>query len=208
MKAEKSNYLKERLSEPICVSAALAHIRYATIGNVDRRNCHPYTKTDNFQGKWILIHNGTIFDYPPLRKFLKTQKGETDSERILLYITEQISLAQSRIGRKLSFEERFELLDEIIRDMSKGNKLNLIIFDGEYLYVHTNCANSLYRLEKDDFVLFSTEPLTNENWQPAKFTTLTAYRRGKLLAEGKTHNNRYEENEESLKFLYQIFSDL
>lgn len=208
LQASKSNYLKEQLSQPITVESALAHIRYATIGNVDYKNSHPYKKRDNSSRRWVMIHNGTIFDYPKLAKYTKLQKGETDSERILLYLVDRINASQKNSDRALSFEERFALLDEIIADMSKGNKLNLIIYDGNYMYVHTNYANSLYSLEKDGAVFFSTEPLTDEEWKPVKFTTLLAYKNGRLAAEGTTHNNEYEDNEEALRMLYRIFADL
>lgn len=208
IKALKSTYLKELLLQPIITNTALAHIRYATIGNVDRKNCHPYEQRDSSGRNWVQIHNGTIFDYKPLNKLIKLQDGETDSERILLYIIERINLLQDELNRPLNFTERFSLLDEIVSDMSKGNKLNLIIYDGEYMYVHTNYINSLYYLEKDDAVIFSTEPLTDENWSPVKFTTLLAYKNGRFICTGTEHRNQYQDNEESLKFLYQIFSDL
>lgn len=208
LRAEKSHYLKERLSQPICTKTALAHIRYATIGNVDYKNCHPYSKKDNSSRRWTLIHNGTIFDYQPLNKFLKLQKGDTDSERILLYIIEQINNLQNLKGNPLDFQEKFSLLDSIVSDMAKGNKLNLLIYDGEYIYAHTNYKNSLHYLENEDGIIFSTLPLSNENWQKLPFTTLLAYKDGKLALKGTTHNNEYIDNEESLRFLYQIFSDL
>lgn len=185
-----------------------AHIRYATIGNVDYCNCHPYLQKDNYSRHWTLIHNGTIFDYSPLNKFVNLQSGHTDSERISLYITEQLGLAQEQQKRLLTFDERFKLLDSIITDMSNGNKLNLIIYDGEYMYVHTNYANSLYFLEKNEGILFSTVSLTKENWKPVPFTRLLAYKDGNLIASGTNHHNEYADNEESIKFLYQIFSDL
>ena len=76
------------------------------------------------------------------------------------------------------------------------------------MYVHTNLANSLYRLEKEEQAFFSTRPLTEENWQPVPFTTLLAYRDGRQLFQGTNHGNEYIESEENLKFLYQIFSNL
>ena len=133
IQATTSRYLRERLSQPIVTQTALAHIRYATIGNIEYKNCHPYSKTDNSSRRWTLIHNGTIFDYPPLCKFLKKQTGDTDSERILLYIIEQINNAQKATKSPLNANERFSLLDSIVSDMSKENKLNLLIFDGEYM---------------------------------------------------------------------------
>ncbi len=208
LQASESCYLKSRLSQPIIAKNVLAHIRYATIGNVDYCNCHPYTKKDNFARRWTLIHNGTIFDYPPLGRFIKLQKGETDSERILLYIVEQINIAQKACCKPLNAKERFKLIDCIISEMSKGNKLNLLLYDGEYMYAHTNYKGSLHYLESDNGVIFSTLPLTDDEWKPVKFTTLLAYRDGKLAFTGTNHNNEYVDNEESLKFLYQIFSDL
>ncbi len=208
LQASKSNYLKERLSLPVQAKIALAHIRYATIGNVEYCNCHPYSQKDNYSRRWTLIHNGTIFEYPALNKFINIQTGDTDSERILLYIVEQVNNEQKKCQRALTFEERFKLLDTIIASMSSGNKLNLILCDGKYVYVHTNYANSLYFLEKDVGVMFATVPLTDENWQPVPFTQLLAYKDGSLIASGTNHQNEYVENEESIKFLYQIFSDL
>lgn len=207
VQATKSSYLRERLSQPINVKCAMAHIRYATIGNVEYNNCHPYLKNDNCQRNWCLIHNGTIFSYPPLNKFINFQTGDTDSERIILYIVHQINKAQIKKHSPLSAKERFDLIDQIVTDMSKGNKLNLIIYDGEYMYVHTNYKNSLYYLDLDDFTLFSTQPLSEE-WKPVKFNTLLAYKNGSLEFTGTKHSNEYIDNEESIKYLYRIFADL
>ncbi len=207
VQATKSSFLRELLSQPINVKFAMAHIRYATIGNVEYNNCHPYLKKDNFQRQWCLIHNGTIFSYPPLNKFINLQTGDTDSERIILYIVHQINKAQIEKQFPLSAKERFDLIDKIVTDMSKGNKLNLIIYDGDYMYVHTNYPNSLYCLGSDDFILFSTQPLS-DGWKPVKFNTLLAYKNGNLEFTGTEHGNEYIENEESIKYLYRIFSDL
>lgn len=208
VQASKSNYLKERLTVPVRVTAALAHIRYATIGNVEYKNCHPYTMKDKAGRQWTLIHNGTIFDYPPMNPYVRTQKGDTDSERILLHIVNLMNREERKIQRKLSGKERFCLLDAEIGSMSKGNKLNLLLYDGELFYVHTNYADSLYELEKEGAALFSTKPLGRETWHPVPFTTLLAYENGKRVLRGTNHGNEYVDNEENMKFLYSIFSDL
>lgn len=208
LRASKSHYLNERLSQPIEEKIVLSHIRYATIGNVEYKNCHPYSGKDNFGRTWTMIHNGTIFDYPPLESYVKKQKGDTDSERIFLYILDKINLAQREKKAKLNFEERFTLLDCIVKNLSKENKLNLILTDGRYIYVHTNCKNTLYFLEKDSSAIFSTQPLSDEDWKKVPFTQLLAYKNGKLQAEGTIHDNEYIENEEQMKLLYQIFSNL
>lgn len=208
VQATKSRYLRERLSQPIITKTALAHIRYATIGNIEYKNCHPYSKTDNSSRRWTLIHNGTIFDYPPLCKFLKKQTGDTDSERILLYIVEQINNAQKATKNPLNASERFSLLDSIVTDMSKENKLNLLIFDGEYMYAHTNYADSLHYLESEYGVVFSTLPLSDDCWKNLPMNTLFAFKDGRLAFSGTNHKNEFFDNEETLKYLYQIFSDL
>ena len=208
MQASKSNYLKERLSVPVQVKNAFAHIRYATIGNVEYRNCHPYTKKDKSGRWWTLIHNGTIFDYAPLNKYVSIQNGDTDSERILLYLVELVDQEERRLQRTLDAKERFWLLDSVIAKMAEGNKLNLMLYDGELFYVHTNYQDSLYELEKENQFLFSTSPLSQEAWQPVTFTTLLAYQNGKRVLTGTNHGKEYKDSEENMKFLYSIFSNL
>ncbi len=208
IQASRSNYLRERLSQPIESKILLAHIRYATIGNVEYRNCHPFTGRDNTGRRWTLVHNGTIFDYPPLNPYVRKQVGDTDSERIFLYLMERMNRVQNGKGVRLTFEERFGLLDEIIGDMAKGNKLNLLFTDGKYLYVHTNCCGTLFYLTKETTTLFSTVPLTEEAWQPLPFTRLLAYERGRLIRTGTNHEQEYIENKESMGFLYRIFANL
>lgn len=208
LQATRSNYLKERLSEKIQAEAVLGHIRYATIGNVEFQNCHPYSLTDDGGRRWTLVHNGTIFDFPPLEKYVKLQIGDTDSERIVMYLVDQVNEQERFLGRHMEPEERFVLIDSIIVKMAEGNKVNLLFFDGEYMYVHTNYKDSLYYLEKKECTLFSTKPLSEERWYPVPFTTLQVYGRGKLVFSGTNHQKEYFDNEENMKFLYQIFSNL
>ena len=160
LQASKSNYLEERFTEDISAPVVLAHIRRATIGNVELRNCHPFTGFDSDGRRWTLIHNGTIFDFRPMHEYVKKQKGETDSERILLYLIDMINDARDKKGSPLTDKERFSVLEENIKAMSKGNKLNLLIYDGELLYAHTNLYGSLYYHQGNSMILFSTVPLT------------------------------------------------
>lgn len=208
VKASNSNYLRERLSQPITEKLLLAHIRYATIGNVEYKNCHPFTGRDSTGRRWTLIHNGTIFDYPALYPYLKTQKGDTDSERVFLYLMDKLNEATRQTGARLHFEERFKLLDEIVCDMAKGNKLNLIFTDGKYLYAHTNCKGTMRYLEKDGAALVSTLPLSDEKWQLVPFGQLLAFNKGKLIKTGTEHHHEYIHSEEEMKLIYQIFANL
>ena len=116
--ALKSAYLKERLSHKMEVSTLLAHIRLATVGSVEYGNSHPFVKRDATGRAWTMVHNGTIFDYPALSPYQYQQEGTTDSERILLYLVDQLDQKQAEKGRPLKAAERFELLDLLIADMA------------------------------------------------------------------------------------------
>jgi glutamine amidotransferase len=210
--ASKSSYLKERLSQPIVCKNAFAHIRYATIGNVEYVNCHPYTKKDITGRRWTQIHNGTIFDFAPANKYTKIQKGTSDSERIFLYLVDVINNAEDvaleRKHHHLTFKERFKILDCQLSNMAKGNKLNFIMYDGEYMYVHTNYKDSLHYLKLDEGTVFSTAPITDDNWKKVHFTQLVAFKEGVEVARGTVHGNEYIETEDDLKFIYQNFAEL
>lgn len=206
--ASRSHYLRERLSEPVCADLLLAHIRYATIGNVEYRNCHPFCGRDYCGTCWTMIHNGTIFDYPAINGYLKKQCGDTDSERVFLYLLDRINLAQRKKGGRLSFEEKFDLLETITSDMAEGNKLNLLLTDGKYLFAHTNCRRTMYYLTEDDTVVISTTPLDGKEWQSVPFTALTAFRKGKLIRTGAAHGHEYVESPEAMQLLYSIFANL
>ncbi len=203
LRADRSAYLRERLSVPVRERIVLAHIRRASIGSISYRNCHPFSGKDSSGRRWTLIHNGTIFDYPPLNRLFYRQEGGTDSERIFLFLLERVNQAIQAAGPP-DAPERFRILNETVCEMAPGNRLNVLIYDGECLYVHTNYANSLYHLQKEGQAIFSTQPLSRESWEPVAMTTLLAYKDGELLLRG----TEYVDNNEDTKYLYQIYSEL
>ncbi len=207
LQASRSFYLHERLTSPVVGSVILAHIRYATIGNIEYRNCHPFTGKDDSGRRWTLVHNGTIFDYAPLTQYVKQQEGDTDSERIFLHILHQMNL-MIRSGHIPTAKERFDMLDALISDMARGNKLNLLLYDGEYLYVHTNAEHTLYLSKEQYGVRFCTVPLERGDWESVPMTTLLAYKEGKLEFTGTNHGHVYEMNQQDMNYLYQIFANL
>lgn len=209
--ASKSVYLKQRLRGPFYVSDFLAHIRAATRGDMVYNNCHPFSGTDAVGRNWTLIHNGTIFEYEPLSRYVREQDGTTDSERILLYIIDQMSEAEERERRDLTEEERFHILDQIVCEMSDDNKLNLLLYDGEILYVHTNFKNSLYQSRRGKAMVFSTtelDHLDEYSWEPVPFTRLLSYKKGQLMRIGTNHKHEFVYTEEKLRLLFLDYSSL
>lgn len=208
IQASKSPYLKKRLEDKLEGKALLAHIRYATIGHIEYENCHPFTKKDNFGQSWTLIHNGTIFDYPPLLPYQLHQLGETDSERILLYLVDKINQLQKKLERKLDPKEQCVLIDTLISQMAPGNKLNLILYDGKRLYAHTNATHSLYFKQENNAVVLATVPLDQESWQPLPFTSLCVFQDGHLIYQGKPHGAEYVTNPLDMQYLFTTYSAL
>ena len=206
--ALKSSCLQERLTSEFSVRNMIAHIRLATRGTMEWENCHPFVMEDNEKRVWTLAHNGTIFDCPILSQYVRVQAGQTDSERILCHIVASMNERQSQVGRGLTAEERFALMDELICEMAPHNKLNLLVYDGEQLYIHENYADSLYVRQTDDTAMFATTPLDDEIWKPVAFTTLLAYRDGKQIFVGTNHGFEYKDNPEDMRLIFLDYAAL
>lgn len=207
--ANQSQYLRQRMKHPIQIDNMIAHIRLASVGRMSYENSHPFVKHDNKGRSWTLAHNGTIFDFPPLDAFKSVQEGQTDSERILYYFIDEINRRQDELGWSLTPEERFGLLDDLITRLSAGNKLNLLFWDGRYMYVHTNYRGSLHMLREDGGTIwFSTQPLDDGSWQPVPFLQLFVYREGRLVFQGQGTSREYFDPEENYEYRNLDYANL
>ena len=184
----ESVYLKHRLSDEIVEDVVLAHIRKASKGGLEYRNCHPFKRRDASGRLWTLIHNGTIFESALVDAYIGKQHGGTDSERILYYLIDQIDAAIAKKGGELTDKERFDTVNQVIRDITPENKVNLLIYDGDLFYAHTNFYETLFRLKKGDTLVVATKPLTDDPaWEKVPMSTPLAYRKGRLIFEGEKH---------------------
>ena len=206
--ASRSAFLKGRLDAPIEERTLIAHIRFATVGHLEYENCHPFSAADNRGRIWTLAHNGTIFNGPQLNDYVGIQYGDTDSERVLLHLIDRIDREQIRLGRALDEEERFRTLAAVIAELSKGNKLNLLIYDGEILYAHCNFRGTLHVRREADVLMFSTSPLSGEGWEEAPFTSLVAAKDGEIIRTSPPHGNEYIHNPEDYRLVYMNFARL
>lgn len=210
LKARSSLYLKSRLRAFSEVSSMIAHIRRATKGSVEYENTHPFVRTDASGRTWTLAHNGTVFESALLDPLYYEQEGQTDSERILLYIirkmNELISEGSSENGP--SAKERFRVLDRVLCDITHGNKVNLLLYDGELMYVHTNYQGSLHQRTEGAGRIFSTQPLDLKAWEPVPLNTLHAFQNGRLLLSGTDHGNQFFDDESKMRHLYLDYAGL
>jgi glutamine amidotransferase len=205
IKANCSQHLKDILSNPVVGKNVFAHIRLATVGEIVSPNCHPFVRADDNNRSWMLIHNGTIFDYPKLDEYIEKESGDTDSERILLYIIDKINDFEGSKGAPSTIRERFNILNDIISDLSKNNKLNLMIFDGDLTYIHSNMKDSLYYLKSDEGFMVATTPLTDdENWIPVELNKLFGLIDGKIIFESEEHENEFILTEKHQKIIEEF----
>lgn len=212
IKATCSQHLKNILSHPVVGKNVFAHIRLATMGEIISPNCHPFTEADDNNRSWMLIHNGTIFDCPKLDKYIDKESGDTDSERILLYIIDKINEFEKDKGSLSTIKERFTLLSGIVEELSKNNKLNLMIYDGDMTYIHSNMKDSLHYLRNDDGLLIASTPVSDdENWQHVEINKLFALIDGNVIFESNPHENEFiftPEHEKAMnEFLKSVTRD-
>lgn len=187
-----SDLLQNILVSPIESQISIGHIRFATAGVISDRNSHPFTKTDSSGREWVLAHNGNMSVGLQLFPFRKTQIGETDSERILLYLVDCINKKSKEKGRSLNSQERCEVVDSIVAELSLGNRLNLLIYDSEQYYVHTNIKDTLYFSRQDGYYCFSTMPLENIYlWDKVPLNSLLVYSGINQIYSGKNHGNEF-----------------
>jgi predicted glutamine amidotransferase len=188
-----SSYIPELLSHPVAARRLEAHIRLATGGTPAVENCHPFQGCDVAGNDWTLIHNGILFNEELLAGYDLRESGQTDSERAMLFLMDVLDEAAVRSGGMPDFEARFDALAGAVSQISNLNRLNLIMDDGEYTYVHTNTdVESLhFRQLADDAIVFSTEPLGGPDesglWHPVPKNRLIAYRDGRLVKTSTPH---------------------
>lgn len=192
-----SDYLYSRLKNEMEVQNLIAHIRLATRGQMSYDNCHPFVKRDCQGRAWTLAHNGTIFRPGILDSYKEIETGGTDSERILCHIIHEINSRFLELGRPLTESERLQVMDHIIIEITEFNKVNLMIYDGEILYVHTNMKHTLYYKQENHTAYFATVPLDAGQWIPVPLMQLVAFQNGVQIYTGTKHEHEYVQKDPS-----------
>lgn len=107
----------------------IAHIRWATRGEVCTENCHPFKRT-SFNRDWVFAHNGTVHNITQ-HQF---SQGTTDSEQAFQKMIDntEVYIHQSTFhglypAIKNSIKELFERY-------SRNITFNFLLSDGSVLY--------------------------------------------------------------------------
>jgi glutamine amidotransferase len=215
-RADRSQDAERFLARRHYHTNAIAHIRAATVGQVEPENCHPFTATDASGRHWALIHKGTIFDFEPLNPYFYQQEGATDSERILLYLIDHMNKRIAEKGAPLEADERLEVFSRMVGDMSAGNCLNLVVFDSDQFFVHTNYQGALNLLVSEGRALLCTSRLDTalamaapgSAWEPLPLCTPLAFKHGRFVSSGVSHSHEYFDNEKDTRYLFQDYAAL
>lgn len=165
---------------------ALCHIRFKTHGDAKMENCHPFSKYDIRGTKWTLIHNGYIEDNDTTVALSAIQDGETDSERILMYLVEHVNRLYEHawlISNNDLNKYIHKKLSMAIDKLSSLGKVNLIFTDdlSNNMYVYMNHPNTLFYLKTDDGYHISTTKLSDESWLPVPPYKLHVFNNGSKI---------------------------
>ena len=81
------------------------------------------------------------------------------------------------------------VLSHAVEELSPENKLNLVIDDGEYTYVHTNTVRpTLYVRTQGNTAIFCTRPQDDGcTWEALPQNRLIAYKDGRMVRMAARH---------------------
>ena len=190
-RAIDSQELACRLASPVTGRQIAAHIRYATRGARSRENSQPVMGSAA-GARWIVMHNGTLFSEGPAARYAEIQKGESDSERLALFLLDQLAAATTCAARCAA-------LEQAIAAVCEGNKVNLILDDGEATYAHTNVLGAtLHMREEPGTLTLCTQPIgagedSGAPWRELERGRLYAWKSGERIHTGEPHGLLYDD---------------
>ena len=158
----------------------ISHVRYATHGDNYECNCHPFKREYNNRD-WLMAHNGWVVGaggHPDA-------EGDTDSESIFQEIMDKVETYQHSGRIRGRFQALKKAIEQIFSTYSGTIKLNLIISDGNMLYVyHHYPGKPIYMLRRSKMygnaTLFSTRKLSDEDWEEIPSDRLLAINKGEI----------------------------
>lgn len=167
----------------------LAHIRKATVGDVELRNCHPFQRKLWGQD-WIFTHNGTLKEFHPPLNGRFSPEGETDSELAFCYLLQQLEIAFPLASEDNlpNSKALYDVLVTLSHEIAAYGVFNIMLSNGHLLFTHCTTLLAYVKREYpftratlidrdlsldlsehnspiDRMILVATKPLTSdENW--------------------------------------------
>lgn len=201
--------LADKISKSaIKAKTTIAHIRKATIGEVNISNCHPFERK-LWNKSLLFCHNGDLKNFKPSLSSRFTPEGNTDSELAFCKLVQDLS--NSFPDLEPNQEELFEWLHSASLNIAKHGTFNIILSNGEWLYTfcstHLTYVSRRYPFRKieftdtqievdlsahndqeDQMIIIATHPLTrNEIWHNYNPNQSRLFNNGDLIYETTGH---------------------
>jgi predicted glutamine amidotransferase len=160
----------------------IAHLRKASEGARDISNTHPFHYKD-----WIFAHNGTVFGATASLPLHDAEpQGQTDSERLFLWIAENVRNDPDPTAALVALLKRH-------RETLVYSALNFLMSDGKHLWVYREVGDkrydpgetaeerqkyyTLYFTRRERSAVVSSEPLQSLSpvWNPIGQRTLAVF---------------------------------
>lgn len=145
-----SNRNLKNLAPRIQSDCIFAHVRAASVGDINEANCHPF-----YYGAWMFMHNGSIEQFAAIKREVRRAlsdevynwvKGQTDSEHLFGMILDHFSddeLVQARpesimaaIEQSLRFIENLQQEHKLPRE----NYVNSCLTNGKFMVATRYCS--------------------------------------------------------------------
>lgn len=170
---------------PLPALMMIGHIRRATRGGFSLVNTHPFFAQVGGRD-WAMVHNGSLSGYG----YTPGQQGQTDSEAFFLRLVDQLAIT----GQGHPYDVA-EVVAEEIHDAGRHGKLNILLTDGESLFVHTNLPGSLYQLQTRAGIMFCSKPLTRQRgWKLVETNRVFIYQTGGFVYRTSVINSANSED--------------
>ena len=152
--------LFQKVSGIVSSQVVLAHLRKATVGDINLLNCHPFQ-----YGPWVFAHNGEIANYsefseelisrvaPRLRRFLM---GSTDSELcfylFLSHLHERTEITNSSVkmaDAQAALQATVREIREIADTPDNASLLSFVVTNGNLILACHGGKELLYSTHKN-----------------------------------------------------------
>ena len=137
--ADDSVWVRFIAENPIETTVAIAHVRYATIGEHTMENTHPFRRVLG-RHTHVFAHNGTLKGIEDVvdRTTLSYQPvGDTDSELAFCTLLCRLKPLYEKHDSP-SVDARFEVFSKHCAQMSDLGSANFLYYDGEILFAHAD----------------------------------------------------------------------
>ena len=190
------------LKNELLTSNLVAHVRKATVGNIDQINSHPFAR-QLWGCTWIFAHNGDLKQFSPHVLDEYQPIGHTDSETAFAYLMTRL---YQRFGNTSpDITSLTEEIRQFAEEVSQYGTFNFILLVGDLMFVHGTTDlywmhqqgavrrlrlvdydewvdTSHWHSASDSSVVVATHPITDAtNWKRFEKNELKVFSKGQVI---------------------------